>query len=295
MAGARPLPHLRRLIFPLLQPRSLSTALHYSRPSLPVWASYSYVLVTRLHAWGHWHMHVTHDSMHMHTTAHHLACPRHHCPLLCLSLCNRPFCPDAADVRLGALDCHVCSAPNPAHDTLTARPSGKTSCPPTTGNAQHPECSANPIYRSLSFPAPFFAHVAPEPRSIALACWVETVEIYACTPRSLTGQLRGCLLPPNRVNFPTPQGSMVTITRSLIADLHVTAYASEPCLAQWHRLASRAAILRIQSSIIICLLRSRRICRLSRITEPCLLTYLHQQPKYTDRPLLHVMLYHPAV
>ncbi|KAJ6282642.1 hypothetical protein J3E71DRAFT_341875 [Bipolaris maydis] len=29
--------------------------------------------------------------------------------------------------------------------------------------------------------SPIRAHVAPEPRSIALACWGRTVEIYACT------------------------------------------------------------------------------------------------------------------
>lgn len=42
------------------------------------------------------------------------------------------------------------------------------------------------------------------------------------SPRALTGPLRGCLLPPKCVKFLTPQGSLVKLTRSLIADPHVT-------------------------------------------------------------------------
>lgn len=84
---------------------------------------------------------------------------------------------------------------------------------------------------------------------------------------------------------------MVTITRSLIADLHVTAYASKLCLAQWHRLASRAAILRIQSSIVTCLpalhpssyasVVAFAVCQGSTSHVYLLLTYignLHRQP-----------------
>lgn len=93
---------------------------------------------------------------------------------------------------------------------------------------------------------------------------------------------------------------MVTITRSLIADLHVTAYyASELCLAQWHRLASRAAILRIQSSMLPALRPSSYASIVAaavyQASTSHVYLYLLTSATYTDKPPLHAMLYHPAV
>lgn len=63
------------------------------------------------------------------------------------------------------LDNHICSALTLAA-RLTARPSGKTSCPPTTGNAHNPTVSADSIYRASILPVmsllPLSDSVAPD-------------------------------------------------------------------------------------------------------------------------------------